>query len=234
MASDPTLIFLDANVLARPVTRTLLLAGADEAGLAVTWSAHAEAEAGRHMPGADLPVWDLRKRLERELGPTGSGPERFTATSPSDRQILADVDAARTSFPVTGDVDDFGEADLAALRATGIHPDLFMALRFPRHAYQHALDLLVANMKNPPRTAAQMHGLIARQHPRLFSAHADAYNVQPSATPHAEPGVLVQRTGHPSGDGDEGRSGQEYAEAEQPQPGGIRAYHGRAYYVTND
>ena len=64
--------------------------------------------------------------------------------------MLADADAARASFLVTGDVDDFAEGDLATLRLTAIHPDLFMALRFPRHAYQYALDLLVANMKNPP------------------------------------------------------------------------------------
>lgn len=36
MANDPALAFLDANVLAGPVTRTLLLTGADESGLAVT------------------------------------------------------------------------------------------------------------------------------------------------------------------------------------------------------
>ncbi len=48
MADDPTPVFLDANVLARPVTRTLLLVGADPSGHAVTWSAHVEAEADRH------------------------------------------------------------------------------------------------------------------------------------------------------------------------------------------
>jgi hypothetical protein len=61
-----------------------------------------------------------------------------------------------------------------------------MALRFPRHAYLQALDLLVANMKNPPRTAAEMHALIARQHPRLFWAHADAFDVRPAGPAHAE------------------------------------------------
>lgn len=192
MASDRPLIFLDANVLARPVTRTLLLAGADESGLAVTWSAYVETEADRHVRGSALSVSDLRKRLDRELCPAGSGPDRFTATSASDRQVLADADAARASFLVTGDVDDFAEGDLATLRLTAIHPDLFMALRFPRHAYQHALDLLVANMKNPPRTAAEMHGLIACQHPRLFSAHADALGAAHAAAPHPEPAVLVR------------------------------------------
>lgn len=192
MANDPTPVFLDANVLARPVTRTLLLVGADASGLAVTWSAYVEAEADRHLRGAALPVSGLRKRLDRALGPTGTSPERFAATSASDRQVLADADAARASFLVTADVDDFAEGDLAGLRLSAIHPDLFMALRFPRHAYLHALDLLVANMKDPPRTTAEMHGLIARQHPRLFSAHADAFDVRPTAPTHSEPAITAR------------------------------------------
>ena len=73
MASDRPLIFLDANVLARPATRTLLLAGADDSGLGVTWSAYVETEADRHMRGSALSVSDLRKRLDRELCPAGSG-----------------------------------------------------------------------------------------------------------------------------------------------------------------
>jgi len=73
MANDPALVFPDANVLARPVTRTLLLVGADPSGLAVTWSAHVEAEADRHVRGSALPVSGLRKRLDRVLGPTGRG-----------------------------------------------------------------------------------------------------------------------------------------------------------------
>jgi hypothetical protein len=71
MANDPALAFLDANVLAGPVTRTLLLTGADENGLAVVWSAYVEAEAGRHLRGSALPVSDLRERLDRVLGPAG-------------------------------------------------------------------------------------------------------------------------------------------------------------------
>jgi hypothetical protein len=192
MASDPTLVYLDANVLARPVTRTLLLVGADSSGLAVTWSAHVEAEADRHVRGSAVPVSAVRKRLDRVLGPTGASPERFAATAASDRQVLADADAARASFLVTADVDDFAEDDLARLQLSAVHPDLFMALRFPRHAYQQALDLLVANMKNPPRTAAQMHALIARQHPLLFAAHADAYDVRPTDPAHAGPAVIVR------------------------------------------
>jgi hypothetical protein len=107
--------------------------------------------------------------------------------------VLADADAARVSFLVTADVDDFAEVDLAALRLSAVHPDLFMALRFPCHACLRALDLLVANMKNPPRTAAEIYGLIARQHPRLFSAHSDAHEgLRPVDPVHAEPSVTVR------------------------------------------
>ena len=99
MASDRPLIFLDANVLARPVTRTLLLAGADESGLAVTWSAYAETEADRHMRGSALSVSDLRKRLDRELCPAGSGPDRFTATSaPTGRCLPTPMPHGRASW----------------------------------------------------------------------------------------------------------------------------------------
>lgn len=47
-------------------------------------------------------------------------------------------------------------------------------------------------MKNPSRTAAQTHALIARQHPRLFSVHADAFDVRPADPAHAEPSVIVR------------------------------------------
>ncbi len=47
-----TVVFLDANVLASPVTRTLVLAGGRTDGLLLTWSAHVEAEADRHARGA--------------------------------------------------------------------------------------------------------------------------------------------------------------------------------------
>lgn len=192
MAVERPVVFLDANVLAKPVTRTLLIAGANAAALAVTWSGYVEAEAERHLPGRAASIADLRSRLERVLGPTGIEAERFPTTSVKDRQVLADADAARAEYLVTVDVDDFGEDDLAALRMTAVHPDLFMALRYPRRAYLLAVDLVVANMKNPPRTAAEMHALIARQHPRLFTAHADAFDVAPVSGVHAESGLLFR------------------------------------------
>lgn len=46
-----TVVFLDANVLASPVTRTLVVAGGRVDRLLLTWSAHVEAEADRHARG---------------------------------------------------------------------------------------------------------------------------------------------------------------------------------------
>ncbi len=49
-------LFLDANVLAQPVTRTLLIVGSRIEGLVIAWSAHAESEAERHLPAKALSI----------------------------------------------------------------------------------------------------------------------------------------------------------------------------------
>jgi hypothetical protein len=192
MANDLTVVFLDANVLARPITRTLLIAGASDADLTVAWSAYVEEEAERHLPGRAMSMRELRVRHQFQLVPTGVDPERFAGSSAKDRQVLADADAARAAFLVTSDVDDVADGDLASLRMTAIDSDLFMALRFSRRAYVRALDLLVANMKNPPRTTADMHALLGRQHPRLVAAHFDAFDVEVASPLHQEPRELVR------------------------------------------
>jgi len=103
MASDPALVFLDANVLARPVTRTLLLVGADPSGLAVTWSAHVEAEADRHVRGSALPVSGLRKWLDRVFGwrpvtEVGLATASSPSTCPRSRNWLTGT-RARSNLP---------------------------------------------------------------------------------------------------------------------------------------
>lgn len=192
MALEPTVVFLDANVLARPVTRSLLLSARRDGLLSYAWSRYVEAEADRHLPARAVAVAEIRRRFDFALGATGTGAGRFAETSAKDRQVLADADAACAAFLVTSDVDDFAEADLAALRLTAVSPDLFMALRFGRDMYLRALDQLVANMKNPPRTAGEMHGLLARQHPRLAGAHREAFDVPLGVPAHQESAVLVR------------------------------------------
>lgn len=192
--ADPRLVFIDANVLKAAVTRTLLLVGSDPSGFRYTWSQTAEEEANRHLSARATSVTTLRTQiLGRALGPTGPNAAQFVATDIKDRQILADAHAAGAGFLITTDVDDFAEIDLVDTLISAVNPDFFMSLRLTEDAYRLALQQLVANMKNPPRTVAEMHGLIAARHPRLFATFADLYDALPARqTGGHEPGVIFR------------------------------------------
>ncbi len=74
--SEAALLFLDANALASPVTRTLLIAGARADGLRWTWSRHVEVEADRHARGQASRTSIVRKTiLGTELSPAAQGME---------------------------------------------------------------------------------------------------------------------------------------------------------------
>lgn len=187
---DVTFIFLDANVVAKPVTRTLLMVGASRSGFVVGWSATAEAEAARHMrPNATRPA-DVRRRYGGDLTPTGNVAGRFEATDAKDRQLLADAEAAGARFIVTEDVDDYGLDDLASVGISAVNPDLFLAERLTRAAYTFVVQRFVEFQVNPPTTPAQFHAAIAKSHPRLFATHADLYEVEPERGLHGEPEVI--------------------------------------------
>ncbi|QLQ10121.1 MAG: hypothetical protein HZY75_06660 [Nocardioidaceae bacterium] len=193
MARSTRTIFLDANVLAAPVTRTLLLVGIEAVDVIATWSQNAEDEANRHMRPRAMSVTEFRTTIwENDLSPTGKRPSKYKATKDADRQILADAVAANAAFIITTDVDDFGEADLVTEKIAAVNPDLFMATRFTETAYRRALTQLVESLNNPPKTIAQMHALIGRKHPRLHEWFAHRY---PEAVPEAmetEPRVLYR------------------------------------------
>lgn len=187
-----TLVFLDANVIAKPVTRTLLMVGSAPSGFRIVWSATAEQEATRHMrPRAVTPSL-IRERFGVVLGPTGADAECFADTRGGDRQIISDAMAAGAQFLVTEDVDDFALDDLAKTGVSAVNPDLFLALRMNREAYALAISLFVERQVSPPTTAAQFHSAVARQHPRLFAAHADLYDVAPEHGLHCEPAVVFR------------------------------------------
>lgn len=192
MPDAPTIVFLDANVLAKPVTRTLLLVGSVPSGFRAVWSEAAEQEAVRHMRPSAISPATVRERFGFELGPTGDIGDRFAATKGADRQILADAVAVGARFVVTEDVDDFALEDLAGVGISAVHPDLFLAGRLTREAYATVIDLFVERQVDPPTTAAQFHAAIARNHPRLFAVHADSYDVEPTAGDHAEPRVIFR------------------------------------------
>jgi hypothetical protein len=189
---DVTFVFLDANILAKPVTRTILMRGAARSGFTVGWSAAAEAEAARHMrPRAILPA-EVRRRYGGDLTPTGDVAGRFEGTKPTDRQILADADAAGARFLITEDVNDYAVDDLTSVGISAVNPDLFLADRLTREAYSMVVRRFVELQVSPPTTPAQFHAAIARNHPRLFAAHADLHDIAPDKGMHREPAVIFR------------------------------------------
>jgi len=174
-------VFLDANVVAKPVTRTLLMTAGAASGYGVVWSTYVEGEADRHTRPGQKTASQVRTLTSGELTATGTDAERFTTTSPKDRQVLADALTAGALFLITEDVDDFGDEDLRSTEITAVNPDLFMSVRVTPDSYREALDLMVRRFHNPQRTAGQTLARLGRAHPLTARAQAarkaDCHNV---------------------------------------------------------
>lgn len=190
--TDVTVVFLDANVLAKPVTRTILIVGGVPSGYRAVWSYAAELEAERHMRPQAMNPRLVRERFGLRLSPTGQVSHRFSHTDGADRQILADAAAAGARYLITEDVDDFGLDDLASVGVSAVNPDLFLAERLSRSAYKTVISLLVERQVNPRTSPARLHAAIARQHPRLFAAQADLFDVEPERSQHREPAEIFR------------------------------------------
>ena len=186
-------IFLDANVLAKPVTRTLLMIAGDASGYGTTWSASVEDEANRHLRPGQTSVAEVRVRAGLHLSEPGADPERYSATSVSDRQVLADAVAAQAMFIVTEDVDDFGEPDLVSAGIAAVNPDLFLSVRVSTAGYAEAVGFLSRRSRTPHRTPDDFHRALGRVHPMTVRAHQSAF---PGTTPlpatHNQPGELYR------------------------------------------
>lgn len=175
--SEAPLLFLDANVLASPVTRTLLIAGARADALRWTWSRHVETEADRHARGQASRTSVVRTQiLGTELSPTAPNTDGLLTGSLEDRQVMADAIHAGARYLITTDVDDFALDDLAAHGMSAVNPDYFMASRFSEQAYMEGVDLLAAVQTNPSRTVAEIHRMLGRRHPHLVTQFAGAYD----------------------------------------------------------
>lgn len=189
--SEHLRVFLDANVLAAPLTRTFLLSAARLSGCSFTWIQHAEEEASRHMRPLATPVATVRSRHldQMPLAPTADVAGRFSATKGADRQILADAEQSRVHFLVTNDVDDFAIEDLEDAQVTAVTADLFMSHQVSPDAYRFGLEMIAGSQRNPPITVEDLHRRLAKNHPRLFAAQNHIYGLDPAATPHNLPGV---------------------------------------------
>lgn len=191
--SEPAVLFLDANTLASPVTRTLVLAGARTDGLRAVWSSHVEAEADRHTRGTSTRVSALRTDiLGMELSPSARSTKGLVTASVEDRKVMADAIRARARYLITTDVDDFVFDDLAGHEMSAVNPDYFMALRFSEFAYRGGVGLLAEIAKNPPRTPADVHRMLGRRHPHLTTRFAALYDSTPLPADSDQPGVLFR------------------------------------------
>ena len=191
--SETPLIFLDANALASPVTRTLLIAGARADGLRWTWSRHVEVEADRHVRGQASRTSVVRAEiLGTELSPTARRTAGLVTGTAKDRQVLADAIRAGAKYLITADVDDFAFDDLATHRMSAINPDYFMASRFTERAYIEGVDLLAAVQKNPARKASEIHRILGRRHPRLVTRFAGTYDATPVPADPDQPNTIFR------------------------------------------
>lgn len=186
-------LFLDANVLAAPVTRTLVTAGAVADDLAIRWSAAAEAEADAHIPPRAWRVADVRReKLGLALSPSAASTTGLKTRSVKDRQIIADAIETEADFLITVDVDDFSLDDLRAHQMSAVNPDYFMANRFTEHAYREAVQVLVEASQNPRRTAEQIHTALGKRHPHLLQRFADAFAAPPVDPDPDQPKLLFR------------------------------------------
>jgi hypothetical protein len=185
--------FLDAAVLARPVTRTLLIRAAPFSGFRATWSALALQQADRHLGTGATPVSDLVVRFGWEMSPTATDADRFPRTSSTDRQSLADAVRAGAWYLVTEDVNDFDETELVGAGLSAVTGDLFLALRVSDAGYTETLDLMATGRLRTPRTAVELHAAIGRQHPRLARSKAHLFpRVEIMPPTHPEPRVIFR------------------------------------------
>ena len=189
---DLLTIFLDANVLARPVTRTLLIAGGPASGFVAVFSRTALDEADRHLGPGKTPVTDLVTRFGWATSAAGAVGERFAGTDPKDRQLLADAVEAGAAFLVTDDVDDYAVTDLVDVGVAAVSADVFLAHRLTDLGYLAGLDALGAGRTRPPRTPEELHAALGRQHPRLVAAQAEAFATAPAPPTHPEPAVVYR------------------------------------------
>ena len=173
--ADPVKVFLDANVLAKPLTRTLLIIGGPPSGFVPVWSERAIAEADRHLGSGKTPVRHLVTRFGWEIAHTGDPAGRFSATDDTDRQLLADAEAAEVSFLVSEDVDDVDEADLVSVGISAVNPDLFLSVRLTTGGYQEALETIGASRQRPPSTPEAIHAALGRNHPLLATRFESLY-----------------------------------------------------------
>lgn len=99
--------FVDANVLASPVPRTILYLSQPLSDFELVFSPWVEREAERHQKPRHIPVSTLRERFDWMVVPDADRFDAFVDTDVKDRPVFAAAAKARARYLITGNVRDF-------------------------------------------------------------------------------------------------------------------------------
>ena len=204
--SERWLAFLDADVLAHPRSRSLVLFGSrhPDTRYAARWSPQVEAEADRALAEQDA----ARQRRPEQTGgrrrpilvsalrgspsttdwsdwvlvPDASEDAMATLvdTAPGNRHVAAAAHACGARLIVSQNVSDYGWQDLERLNLVVVHPDLFLARVLTRSAYLAILESLAGHSTGDLAAPATIHASLGRTHPLLTAAMHEAF---PDVTP---------------------------------------------------
>jgi hypothetical protein len=198
MPSERHLVFLDADVLAAPLTRSVILMAVfqEGSGFGARWSLAAEAEADKHARPGQMRLGGLRQQFEwadRVIVPNSDGADGLKDTEPGDWHIIDAAHQAGITVIMTRNVHHFGSGDLAGWSMSAVHPDQWLATVLTPSVYEKTLTDICANRRREPKTPAKLHAALAKEHPRLFAAMAAVFpGVGPEKSDHSPPAEVFR------------------------------------------
>jgi len=193
------LVFVDADVLASPMTRTILIiTSLVSERFSLRWTLEAEAEADKALRPGQTQVSDLRGRYhwgENVLVPdaTSTAINSLIDTSEDDKHVLAAAKLSGIRVVITRNIHDFGNNDLREAKISVVHPDLFLSNMVEEEDYRDVLEEISRGRVRPPRTPEELHSALGIGHPLLFASMRSAFphtEAQPSV--HRQPSELFR------------------------------------------
>ncbi len=182
--------FVDANVLASPVPRTILYLSRPLADYELVFSPWVEAEAERHQSPGHVPVSVLRQRYDWRFAADPDEPAELEDTDAKDQPVLAAAVEAGAHYVVTANVTDFGEKDLARFAISAVHPGLFLKHHITAETYREVLEVVGASRGREPRDPLSIHEQEISVHlSALFEAHRDLFGPATPDTAHNPPAI---------------------------------------------
>jgi len=188
------LAFVDADVLAAPVPRSILYMAAalPNPTFTLTYSPFAENQATSHQLAKHISIGELRHRFGWDItdDPASIDKYHFIDTSDSDKTIIAAAINAKVKFIITANVKDFGEQDLFKHKMSAVHPGLFLANRISAEQYSHILTMLSKTRQREPKTPLGIHEHdVANELPQLFTRHRNLFGTPNPYQPHNPPRI---------------------------------------------